>query len=42
VGFADPGIPLTDAINYEYRSFSLSGSNGLAGKGFLRAKAEAP
>lgn len=42
VGFVDPGVALTDATNYEYRSFSLNGSNGLAGKGFLRAKAEAP
>jgi fibronectin-binding autotransporter adhesin len=42
VGFVDPGVALTDATNYEYRSFSLDGSNGLAGKGFLRAKAEAP
>jgi autotransporter-associated beta strand protein len=42
VGLVDPGVPLTDATHYEYRSFSLSGSNGLAGKGFLRAKAEAP
>lgn len=42
VGFVDPGVALTDATNYEYRSFSLNGSNGLAGKGFLRAMAEAP
>ena len=42
VGFVDPGVSLTDATNYEYRSFSLSGSNGLSGKGFIRAKAEAP
>lgn len=42
VGFVDPGVALTDATNYEYRSFSLNGSNGLAGKGFLRAQAEAP
>ncbi len=42
VGFIDPGVSLTDATNYEYRSFSLSGSNGLSGKGFIRAKAEAP
>jgi hypothetical protein len=27
---------------YEYRSFSLNGSNGLIGKGFLRAKVTAP
>jgi autotransporter-associated beta strand protein len=42
VGLVDPGVALTDATNYEYRSFSLSGSNGLVGKGFLRASAEAP
>lgn len=42
VGLVDPGVALTDATNYEYRSFSLSGSNGLTGKGFLRASAEAP
>jgi autotransporter-associated beta strand protein len=42
VGFVDPGVSLSDATNYEYRSFSLSGSNGLSGKGFIRAKAEAP
>jgi autotransporter-associated beta strand protein len=40
VGFVDPGVALTDSTNYEYRSFSLSGSNELAGKGFLRAKAQ--
>jgi hypothetical protein len=33
----DPGVPLTDPANYEYRSFSLNGSSGLPGKGFLRA-----
>jgi autotransporter-associated beta strand protein len=27
---------------YEYRSFSLNGSNGLIGKGFLRAKVASP
>jgi autotransporter-associated beta strand protein len=42
VSLVDPGVSLTDATNYEYRSFSLSGSNGLSGKGFIRAKAEAP
>ena len=37
------GLPaLTDPTNYEYRSFSLNGSNGLPGKGFLRAKVEMP
>jgi len=31
------GLPaLTDAINYKYVSFSLSGSEGLTGKGFFR------
>ena len=39
VGFVDPGVALTDATHYEFRSFSLSGSNGLPTKGFLRAKA---
>ena len=34
----DPGVALTDGVNYEYRSFALDGSNGLPGKGFLRAK----
>ena len=38
VGFVDPGVALTDATHYEFRSFSLNGSNGLPGKGFLRAK----
>ena len=35
-----PGVPLsgTHAAEYEYRSFSLEGSNGLPGTGFLRAK----
>ncbi len=37
VGFVDPGVALTDATYYEYRSFSLSGSNGLTTSGFLRA-----
>ncbi|MCX6880302.1 MAG: autotransporter-associated beta strand repeat-containing protein [Verrucomicrobia bacterium] len=37
------GLPaLTDPANYAYRSFSLDGSNGLAGKGFLRAKVTLP
>lgn len=34
-------MPLAGA-GYEYRSFSLSGSNGLTGKGFLRAKVTSP
>jgi hypothetical protein len=42
VGLVEPGKPLTDAANYEYRSFSLSGSNGLTGKGFLRAEVTKP
>ena len=42
VGFVDPGVALTDTTNYEYRSFSLSGSNGLPGKGFMRANVVAP
>lgn len=33
------GLPaLTDPTNYKYVSFSLSGSSGLVGRGFLRAK----
>ncbi len=32
------GLPAV-GTGYEYRSFSLDGSNGLPGKGFLRAKA---
>ena len=42
VGPVDPGVPLTDPINYEYRSFSLGGSNGLPGRGFLRATVTLP
>lgn len=34
----NPGVALTDNVNYEYRSFALDGSNSLPGKGFLRAK----
>ena len=34
----NPGVALTDNVNYEYRSFALDGSNGLSGKGFIRAK----
>jgi autotransporter-associated beta strand protein len=39
--------PLADDLpaageGYEYRSFSLDGSNGLTGKGFLRAKVTSP
>jgi autotransporter-associated beta strand protein len=35
------GLPPAGA-GYEYRSFSLDGSNGLNGKGFLRAKVTSP
>jgi len=35
------GLPAAGA-GYEYRSFSLGGSNGLTGKGFLRAKVTQP
>jgi autotransporter-associated beta strand protein/T5SS/PEP-CTERM-associated repeat protein len=42
VELVEPGKPLTDAANYEYRSFSLSGSNGLTGRGFLRAEVTKP
>ena len=34
--------PVSDPVNYEYRSFSLDGSNGLPSKGFLRAMVEMP
>jgi len=35
------GLPdLSSDPDYEYRSFSLDASNGLAGKGFLRAKVQ--
>lgn len=36
-----PGLPAA-GVGYEYRSFSLNGSNGLTGKGFLRAKVTSP
>lgn len=32
-------LPATPPAGYEYRSFRLSGSDGLAGRGFLRASA---
>jgi len=35
------GLPAAGE-GYEYRSFSLDGSNGLTGKGFLRAKVTSP
>ena len=39
----DGSTPLPAAgAGYEYRSFSLSGSNGLPGTGFLRAKVTQP
>jgi fibronectin-binding autotransporter adhesin len=38
---ATTGLPAAGA-GYEYRSFSLNGSNGLFGKGFLRAKVTSP
>jgi hypothetical protein len=34
------GLPYEPGTGYEFRSFSLVGSNGLPGKGFLRAKVE--
>lgn len=35
-------LPATSSADYVYRSFSLSGSNALSGKGFLRAKVTKP
>jgi hypothetical protein len=35
-------LPDLTGTGYEYRSFSLDGSAGLAGKGFLRAKVQLP
>lgn len=35
-------LPATSSADYVYRSFSLSGSNALTGKGFLRAKVTKP
>lgn len=35
-------LPATSSADYVYRSFSLSGSNNLIGKGFLRAKVTKP
>ena len=34
------GLPYMPGTGYEFRSFSLVGSNGLPGKGFLRVKVE--
>ena len=39
---AQTGLPDITGSGWEYRSFILDGSEGLTGKGFLRAKAEAP
>jgi len=35
-------LPALSGPDYSYRSFRLGGSNGLPGKGFLRARATAP
>jgi hypothetical protein len=38
-----PAAPFVQGgVSYEYRSFSLSGSNGLAGKGFLQVSVTNP
>ena len=37
-----PAAPVQGGISYEYRSFSLGGSNGTAGKGFLQVVVTAP
>lgn len=37
-----PAAPVQGGITYEYRSFSLSGSNGLLGKGFLQVRVTNP
>ena len=37
VGVVSTGLPAAPS-GYEYRTFSLSGSNGLTGRGFIRAK----
>ena len=37
-----PAAPVQGGITYEYRSFSLSGSNGLTGKGFLQVSVTNP
>lgn len=34
-----PALPSTPPAGYQYLTFRLAGSNGLPGKGFLRAKA---
>jgi hypothetical protein len=37
-----PALVAQGGINYEYRSFSLSGSEGLSGKGFLQVRVTNP
>jgi autotransporter-associated beta strand protein len=37
-----PSAPVQGGITYEYRSFSLNGSNGLSGKGFLQVSVTQP
>ena len=37
-----PGAPVQGGISYEYRSFSLGGSSGLTGRGFLQARVTNP
>jgi autotransporter-associated beta strand protein len=37
-----PAAPVQGGITYEYRSFSLAGSNGLGGKGFLQVSVTNP
>ena len=41
-GAVSTGLPDLSGSGYEYRSFSLDGSNGLPSKGFLRAKVTMP
>jgi hypothetical protein len=37
-----PAAPVQGGITYEYRSFSLGGSNGTPGKGFLQVSVTHP
>jgi hypothetical protein len=37
-----PAAPVQGGVTYEYRSFSLSGSNGATGKGFLQVTVTNP
>ena len=37
-----PSAPVQGGITYEYRSFSLNGSNGLSGKGFMQVSVTQP